>query len=108
MVYNTSKRCLCWQAFALAAWLFGGAAQAQAPEDAAASAAEDRATTFRAVSGAPKEQVAGGPLLLGAYALVWLLTCAYLWRLGRMQGRLETELQQLQRQLETVTSLPKT
>jgi len=59
------------------------------------SAPESRAQSFQAVEGATKEDVPGGPLLLGAYALIWILVFAYLLRLGRTLGRLEAQFRTL-------------
>jgi CcmD family protein len=62
-------------------------------------AAEDRATSFQAVEGAVREDVPGGPLLVGAYAFVWLAVFLYVWRLGRMQARAFASMDTLERAL---------
>jgi CcmD family protein len=77
---------------ALSACLFTGQgvrAQAQTTAD---SAAQDRAQSFEAVSGAVKEDIAGGPLMLAAYAVVWLALFGYVFRLVRLQRGLEDNL----------------
>jgi hypothetical protein len=66
---------------------------------AAQDAAEDRATSFKAVTGAVKEDVPGGPLLLGAYAAILVVIIAYGIRLVRMQQRAQTDLARLERQI---------
>lgn len=65
----------------------------------AQDAAEDRATSFQAVSGAVKEDVPGGPLLLGAYAAILVVIIGYGVRLVRMQQRAQTDLARLERQI---------
>jgi CcmD family protein len=67
----------------------------------AEDAAADRAQSFRAVEGAVKEDVPGGPLLVGAYALVWLAVFGYLVRLVRQQARTEAEIARLEKALAT-------
>lgn len=61
---------------------------------------EDRATSFQAVEGAAKEDVPGGPLLLGAYAFVLVLLIGYAARLGALQAKTGRELERLTRALE--------
>jgi CcmD family protein len=65
----------------------------------AQDAAQERAQGFRAVEGAVKEDVAGGPLLLWAYGAIWVLLLLYLFRLVRQQQRAESDLQRLERVL---------
>jgi CcmD family protein len=65
---------------------------AQAP-----SAGEERASSFQAVSGAVKEDVAGGPLMLAAYAVVWLVLFGYVFRMVRLQRGVEDNLERLER-----------
>ena len=79
-------------AFVLFALFAAGSALAQ---DAADTRTDDRAQSFQAVQGAVKEDVPGGPLLVGAYGLIWLAVFAYLVRLVRMQARTEAEVARL-------------
>ena len=65
----------------------------------AQSAAEDRATSFKAVTGAVKEDVPGGPLLLAAYAAILIVIISYGVRLVRMQSRAQSDLARLERQI---------
>jgi hypothetical protein len=65
----------------------------------AQDAAEDRATSFQAVTGAVKEDVPGGPLLLAAYAAIMVVIIGYGVRLVRMQQRAQTDLARLERQI---------
>lgn len=61
--------------------------------------ADDRAASFQAVSGAVKEDVPGGPLMLAAYAVVWLAVFGYVFRLVRLQRGVEANLERLERTL---------
>ena len=65
----------------------------------AQTAAEDRATSFKAVTGAVKEDVPGGPLLLAAYAAILIVIISYGVRLVRLQARAESDLARLERQI---------
>lgn len=60
----------------------------------------DRATSFEAVEGSPKEDVPGGPLLVAAYAFVLVLLIGYAARLGSMQAKTTREVARLARVLE--------
>lgn len=62
--------------------------------------AESRSTAFRAVSGPQTEDVPGGALLVGAYALVWILMLAFVVRLGFLHARTAREIEVLRRRLE--------
>ena len=68
---------------------------------------KDRATSFEAVSGAVKEDVPGGPLLLVAYGFVWLALFGYVLRLGKLQSRVETNLAGLERALQKTGTGPR-
>jgi CcmD family protein len=77
-------------AFALgASWLWTAAALAQ-------DAAEERATSFQAVQGAVKEDVPGGPLLVGAYAVVWVFVLLFVVRVVRQQQQSQRDLTRLE------------
>jgi CcmD family protein len=75
-------------------------------QDAAANGGGDRATSFQAVSGAVKENVPGGPLLLAAYAVVWLAVLGYVWRLSRLHAGVEERLNSLERALAAAPESP--
>jgi hypothetical protein len=60
----------------------------------------DRATSFEAVEGPPKEDVPGGPLLIGAYAFVLVLLIGYVARIGALQAKTARELERLTRALD--------
>jgi hypothetical protein len=66
----------------------------------AQEAAEERAASFKAVQGAVKEDIAGGPLLVTAYALILLIVVGYGVRLVRMQQRAADDLARLERQIK--------
>jgi CcmD family protein len=40
----------------------------------------------------PDEQLAAGPLLVAAYAIIWIVLMWYLWSIWRRLGRVEQEL----------------
>jgi CcmD family protein len=65
----------------------------------AQDADQDRAQSFQAVKGAVKEDVAGGPLLLVAYAAIWVIVLLYVIRLVRQQQHAQAELDRLEQVL---------
>ncbi len=67
---------------------------------AAEDVAEERASAFRAATGAEKEDVPGGALMAGAYGIILVLFVGYAWHLGRGQRRLASELDHIQKALE--------
>ncbi|HKU37958.1 MAG TPA: CcmD family protein [Polyangiales bacterium] len=67
------------------------------------AAKDDRAASFQAVTGAVKEDVPGGPLLVAAYALIWLAVLAYVFRLVRLQRGADENLARLQQDLAKAT-----
>ena len=52
----------------------------------------------RADSLPPTEQIPAAPLLIAAYAVVWVAVAVYLWSIWSRLGRVERELQTLQQQ----------
>jgi CcmD family protein len=60
-------------------------AVAPAPSTSASATVEDRASSFRAVTGGG-EQVNGGKLLIAAYAVVWAVLLALVVRAFRKQS----------------------
>jgi CcmD family protein len=69
------------------------------PDQAAQSPGESRSQAFVAVEGAVAEDVAGGPLMLGAYITIWVLLLAYVFRLARMQDHTQREIDRLSKVL---------
>jgi CcmD family protein len=59
----------------------------------------DRAASFQAVAGGTQEDVAGGPLMLLAYALVWLVVFGYVYRINRLQRGVEANIERLERSI---------
>ena len=57
--------------------------------------AEERAAQFVGVTGPEAESIPGGPLLLGAYAVVWILLFLYLMRMRGLQRQTAEELERL-------------
>ena len=64
-------------------------------DEHAQDAAESRSESFVAVEGAVEEDIAGGPLMLGAYAVTWVLLFLYVARLVSMQQRTLKEVERL-------------
>jgi CcmD family protein len=61
--------------------------------------AQDAQKQFVPVENLPKQEVAPGPLVYGAYALVWAAVVVYLFSLWRRLGRVERELSDVNRKL---------
>jgi CcmD family protein len=45
----------------------------------------------------PSDRMPAAPLLVAAYAFVWLAVCFYLWTLWRRLGKVEADMQALER-----------
>lgn len=69
------------------------------PENAEQSPAESRSQAFVAVEGAVAEDIAGGPLLLTAYAIIWVLMLAYVFRLALLHNKTSAEIARLSKLL---------
>jgi CcmD family protein len=83
-----------------ALWLAPGGSDLATPSVAAAQdASEERSQSFKAVEGAVKEDVPGGPLLVAAYGAIWVLVLGYLFRIVLLQQRSAAELQRLEQAL---------
>lgn len=74
----------------------GGASPAAKPDE---SAAESRSQAFRAVEGSRTEDVPGGPLLIAAYGVAWILLLLFVLRLGRLHTMTARELDRLERRM---------
>jgi CcmD family protein len=48
----------------------------------------------------PSDQLPSAPLLVAAYSFVWLATMFYLWTIWRRLGKVEAEIQTLERRGE--------
>jgi CcmD family protein len=72
---------------------------ASAQDGQAAATADDRAASFQAVSGGTKEDVAGGPLMLLAYAAVWIIVFGYVYRINKLQRGVEANVERLERSI---------
>jgi CcmD family protein len=86
--------CLRVAALAFSVWFVPQLGAAQTTD-----AAEDRAQSFQAVSGGVQEDVPGGPLLVIAYALVWIAVFGYVFRLVRLQKGMDDSLARLEQDL---------
>ena len=71
-----------------------------AAEEAREDAAEERAAQFVGVRGPEAESVPGGALMLGAYAIVWVLLFLFLMRLRGLQRQTADELERLSAELK--------
>jgi CcmD family protein len=89
---------------ALSATVSVSAQAPDAPAAAPADATDSRAASFQAVSGAVKEDVPGGPLMLAAYAFVWLAVFGYVFRLVRLHRNVEVELARVERAIDSAKS----
>jgi CcmD family protein len=87
-----------WRQLCLCAALLGSSASVLAQETPREGSG-DRAASFEAVSGAVKEDVPGGPLVVAAYGLIWLAVFAYVLRLVRLQRGADENLARLQQDL---------
>ena len=76
--------------------LASGVSAQEAADD---SAAESRASSFRAVEGADAEQVPGGNLMIGAYAVMWIFVFGYVLRLQKIHGQTQADLSRIERAL---------
>ncbi len=47
----------------------------------------------------PEDQMPAAPLLIGAYAIAWVVIAAYTWSLWRRLGRVEADLSALRDRL---------
>ena len=50
---------------------------------------------------ADQEQLPAAPLVIGAYAVVWVVVVLYLWSIWRRLARVERELAQVSRRIES-------
>jgi CcmD family protein len=48
----------------------------------------------------PTEQLPAAPLLIAAYAFVWLAVFVYVWSVWRRLGRVESEMRALERRVD--------
>ena len=48
----------------------------------------------------PEDQLPAAPLLIAAYAVVWLIVFGYLWSLWRRQSAVEQEMRELSRRAD--------
>jgi CcmD family protein len=94
-----SRRIALWVALA---WLCVGAAfisTTATAQEGQVNKDGDRAASFQAVTGGTQEDVAGGPLMLIAYAAVWIVVFGYVYRINRLQRGVEANLERLERSI---------
>jgi hypothetical protein len=76
------------------------AAESAAPAPSASNATpDDRATSFQAVKGGG-EQVPGGNLLIGAYAVIWVIMLLVVVRVFRRQSATTEQIAALEKAIE--------
>lgn len=66
-----------------------------------------RSTSFQAVTGPTRETVAGGTLLVSAYAVVWVLVALYVGRLAMASSRTARDLARLETALSKADREPR-
>ena len=49
----------------------------------------------------PEDQLPAAPLLIAAYAIVWVVVFGYLWSIWRRQAAVEQDLRELSRRRDT-------
>lgn len=86
-----------------------GLASSAAAQDAgdARSAAESRSTSFQAVEGSSREEIAGGGLLLGAYGTILVLLVGYVAWIAMLQQRTQRDLGRLRAEVQKAGSAAK-
>jgi len=89
---------------AIVSWSGPAARSAIAQRESAAAAPDGSASdggqnAFRAVPGGGGEQISGARFMMAAYALIWFLVLAYVFRLARLQALSEREQRRLERLL---------
>jgi hypothetical protein len=77
-----------------------------APPSTGGTSADDRATTFQAVTGAEQQHYSGEVLLVCAYALVWTILLAWVAFVWRRQRALDDRLVDLEKILDKVAATP--
>jgi CcmD family protein len=97
------RRWLAALAFVLALGAGAAAAQEDPNGGTKQSAAQSRSAQFRAVRGAVRENVPGGPLLVAAYGVAWVLVLGYVIRLGVMHSRTARDLERLEKSVASRT-----
>lgn len=81
-------------------------AYAQDADAGVAEGSTGRETEFVAMTGPARESVPGGALLVSAYAVIWLILCAYVGRLALLQSSTSKELARLEAALRTRDAKP--
>jgi len=75
-------------------------AQAAPSTSASTETPDDRATSFQAVHGGG-ESVSGGKLLIGAYAVVWVIVLLVVVRVFRKQSKTAEQIAALEKAIES-------
>jgi hypothetical protein len=90
---------------AIATLLWAAAVSVTAPAASASAQEEGPAESmeFQAVEGPQTEDVPGGPLLLGAYAIFLLATVLFVVRVSALQARTARDLDRLEKSLASAS-----
>jgi CcmD family protein len=80
--------------------------QSAAAAPSGSGSADDRATTFQAVSGNETQHYSGEGLLVSAYALVWIVLFGWVAFVWRRQRVLDQRLADLERILDKAAAAP--
>ena len=75
------------------------ASQTVAAQSDVDAPADSRSEAFKSVTGPTTEDIAGGPLMLASYAIIWLVMLGYVLRVARLQARTLTQLEELTAEL---------
>jgi len=100
---------LAWLGAAPLAALGLGAPSIARAQDADAGVSDDpdgRATSFQSVTGPTTEDVPGGALLIGAYAVAWILVLAYVGRLALASAKTDRDIARVEKALAAAAKRP--
>lgn len=75
------------------------------PSTRASATADDRSAAFRAVDN-NKESVAGGPLLIAAYAILWMIVLFLVVRIFRRQNTIAMTIEKLESSINHTAKMP--
>lgn len=89
---------------AIAVPVMVSAQEQEGDPDEAEDPAESRSAEFRAMEGPDQESVPGGPLMIAAYAFVWVLLLLYIVRLGQISARTGRDVARLERSLSAAAA----
>ena len=95
---SRSTRRIAAAALLLLVCLTGGTAGAQQPPSSPTPAQEGFVPVDQLK---PQEQIPAAPLVMAAYAVAWIAIFVYVWSIWERLGRVEREIAELNRRVET-------